>query len=98
MSKGTAMDLGSGFGGYFTRTGSLALLVLVSFMLFSPESVDMTEYEINELMPWPLVWFGLGIFGTLVKPDGKNIITRLLCNLGGVAGMVIVFNVLSQLV
>lgn len=89
----------SGFGGYFTRTFSI-----VTFLIGIGMAVDPAEFGLGSQGPDEIpadvlipVLIILGLHGMLTKMSEVGVIRRLLCYLSGVAGAVVVFNVVSQL-
>lgn len=87
-------EVGTGFGGYFTRTFSLFTLGLGILLLIDPTILGTSgDIPVQMLMPALLI---LGSHGVITKYSEVGIFRKFLCFMSGVPGAVVAFNVIAQ--
>lgn len=87
-------EMGSGFGGYFTRTFSFVTLGFGIWLLIDPNAIGSDgDIPVDILMPALLV---LGSHGVFTKYTDVGVFRKFLCYMSGVPGAVITFNILGQ--
>jgi|LGVF01.1.fsa_nt_gb hypothetical protein len=88
-------DAASGFGGYFTRFFSI--FTLIGGIFVGSDEIDLFQDPDKNLYMGIWLLF-LGVHGVFTKLKSVGIIRQLLCYLSGVAGAMLAFNIISQLI
>ena len=87
-------ELGSGFGGYFTRFFSIVTFGIGVWMMIDPSAAAGGDIPVDILMPAMLI---LGAHGMFTKLEEVGFFRKFLCYMGGVPGAVFAFNILGQI-